>query len=261
MSTHSNRAALQFGFSQQHSDAVYNRASRRQKALKTLAILRDCVGPLHELTALDLGCAAGNSTVWYAGEFKRVAAVDIDLDALKHAHIDNQPGNIVYAMMNGERLGFRDESFDVVICAHVYEHVPNARALLDEIYRLLKPGGVCFFSAGNRLSVIEPHYRLPFLSVLPRGLSHVYLRALGRGRYYYEKHLTFWGLKRLTDRFLLVDYTRRTVEDPVRYCAEDVVKPGSWTQLVSCCLLRVAYWACPTYLWVLRKPQPASTSD
>jgi 2-polyprenyl-3-methyl-5-hydroxy-6-metoxy-1,4-benzoquinol methylase len=254
--TNSNRGTdLQFGFSEQHGQAVYDRTSRHQKARKTLAILKDCLGPLDRLTALDLGCAAGNSTIWYSEAFQRIVAVDIDSSALRHAQQNNSADNIAYVMMNGEQLAFRDETFDVVICAHVYEHVPDSRVLLAEIERLLKPGGACFFSAGNRLSIMEPHYRLPFLSMLPRFASHLYLRALNRGHYYYEKHLTYWQLRKLVAGFELLDYTKRVVDDPERYFAEDVVKPGSATQLVSRCLLKVAHWACPTYLWILRKPQ------
>lgn|SRR5690606_5644277 len=246
-------AKLQFGFSEQHRDVVHDRRSRRQKALKALAILRDCLGPLDELMALDLGCAAGNSTATYGTAFKLVAAVDIDVDALRYAHRENTTDNVVYAQMNGQRLAFRDETFDVVICTHIYEHVPDAAALMSEIRRVLKPGGACFFSAGNRLSIMEPHYRLPFLSVLPRFLAHAYLRVVGKGDFYYEQHRTYWGLKRLVAGFELLDYTKLVVADPKRYCAEDVITPGSWLQHVYRLGLSLAYWACPTYLWVLRK--------
>lgn len=249
----SDSSELQLGFSEQHASVVFDRASRRQKAMKVLAVLEDQLGDLKSLTALDLGCAAGNSTVWYGDAFRNVVAVDIDHPALAYAARHNAKTNIAYAMMNGERLALRDESFDVVICAHVYEHVPDARKLLGEIHRLLKPGGVCFFSAGNRLSLIEPHYRLPLLSVMPRFLSHLYLRLLGRGSYYYERHLTYWGLRKLVSAFSLVDYTRRIVEDPVKFNASEVVRPGSLAQALSRWLLAICYWACPTYIWVLKK--------
>lgn len=244
---------LQFGFSIQHAQVVFDRPSRQQKAMKTLAILMDHLGPLDEFTALDLGCAAGNSTVWYGPSFKRVVGVDIDHDALRYARQNNGGDNIAYAMMNGQELAFSDQSFDVIICAHVYEHVPDAHLLLTEIGRLLKPGGVCFFSAGNRLSLMEPHYRLPLLSIMPRFLSHLYLRATKRGHHYYEKHLTYWQLRKLVRPLAIHDYTARVVEAPEIYRAEDVLPPGSMKQRFARLLLHVAFWACPTYLWVLEK--------
>jgi SAM-dependent methyltransferase len=39
------------------------------------------------------------------------------------------------------RLPFSDESFDMVICIHVLEHVPDDRAAIGELYRALRPGG------------------------------------------------------------------------------------------------------------------------
>ena len=38
-------------------------------------------------------------------------------------------------------LSFSDNSFDVVICNHVLEHIVNEKQALNEIYRVLKPGG------------------------------------------------------------------------------------------------------------------------
>ena len=247
-------AQLQLGFSEQYARTVFDRDSRRQKAKKVLSILADCLGDLTALTAIDIGCAAGYSTVWYGKAFKWVVGTDIDSKALKHARMHNGAENVAYVLMDGQRLAFADAVFDVAICAHVYEHVPNAHLLLAEIRRLLKPGGVCFFSAGNRIALIEPHYRLPFLSILPRPVANAYLRALNRGRYYYEKHMTYWQLRKLVQDFELLDYTKSVVDDPARFCAEDVVRPRSVLQRASQCMMKLMYWACPTYLWVLRKP-------
>lgn len=37
-------------------------------------------------------------------------------------------------------LGFKDDSFDFVMCNHVLEHVPNDRAAISEFYRVMRPG-------------------------------------------------------------------------------------------------------------------------
>ena len=43
--------------------------------------------------------------------------------------------------MDVTRLGFRDGRFDLVICSHVLEHVPDDRTAMAEIARVLRPGG------------------------------------------------------------------------------------------------------------------------
>jgi 2-polyprenyl-3-methyl-5-hydroxy-6-metoxy-1,4-benzoquinol methylase len=39
------------------------------------------------------------------------------------------------------RLSFRDQSFDVVFCSHVLEHVPDDRAAMSELHRVMRPNG------------------------------------------------------------------------------------------------------------------------
>ncbi len=151
------------------------------------------------------------------------------------------------------KLPFADSCFDVLICAQIYEHVPNSSTLLSEIHRVLKRGGICYFSAGNRLSINEPHYRLPFLSVIPRPLAHLYLRLAGRGTFYYEKHLSYWGLKALVRRFEIIDYTSRIVMDPELFHAGYMIRPGTLKARLARLVLRTAYWAFPGYVWLLRK--------
>ena len=232
---------------------MFDAASRGQKARKAVAILQDHRPASSELDLLEIGCSAGYGTVVYAEAFRSVTGIDIDEPAVRHAIRVNARPNVRYLVMDSQQTGFPDASFDVVTCTHIYEHVPDARRLMREIHRLLRPRGVCFFSAGNRLCWIEPHYRLPLLSVLPKFLAHRYLRLLGRGSYYYENHLSYWSLEKLVSEFELLDYTLRVVEDPVRFHATDVVRPGSLQQQLSRRLLSAVYWACPTYLWLLEK--------
>lgn len=150
-------------------------------------------------------------------------------------------------------VNFADETFDVITCSHVYEHVPDSNKLMNEIYRLLKRNGVCYFAAGNRMKIIEGHYGLPFLSIIPKAIAHIYLKILKRGTFYYENHLSLNGLKKLISKFEIIDYTQKVIECPDKYYARDMVNPGSLKQKISIFVCKTAYWLFPTYIWLLRK--------
>ena len=62
------------------------------------------------------------------------------------------------------------------------------------------------------------------------------------------------GLRRLVRAFEVSDYTKHVVREPEQYEATDMVRAGSLKQRLALAMLNTAYWAFPTYLWVLRKP-------
>jgi SAM-dependent methyltransferase len=59
---------------------------------------------------------------------------------------------------NGIKMPFEDESFECAFGTEVLEHCPNPEIVLKEVYRILKPGGVFFFTVPFLLSFHEvPH--------------------------------------------------------------------------------------------------------
>lgn len=245
----------QYGFSESHREIYYDVETRSQKARKIVAILEDHFGPrLDQLSAIDIGCSTGIMAKLLSEHFATMAGIDIDEPAIEYARAHYGSDKISFHVGDAMQTGLPDASFDVVICAHVYEHVPDASRMMDEIHRILKPGGVCFFAAENRLVLVEGDHRLPLLSVMPKRWAHLYMRLAGRGDRYYETHLTYWGLRKLVSRFEVIDYTPRVVRDSARFEATDVVRPGSLGQRAASVLLRVAYWLFPTYLWLLKRP-------
>jgi len=241
-------------FSTKHpNSSLHEIGVRRQKAMKTISVLEDYLTDLGSLSALDIGCSKGLMTSIYADSFEKVTAIDIDKPALAFAIQNNSHTNLAYYHRDAMDTRFEDESFDVIICTHVYEHVPDSRKLMAEIHRLLKVGGVCYFAAGNRLVFLEGHYKLPLLSVVPKYVAHLYLRLFKKGTFYYEKHLTVWSLKKLVSEFKVIDYTQKILMDPQKFHATEMLKPGSLRQKLGLWLLRMAYWLSPSYVWLLQK--------
>lgn len=244
----------QLGYSRLHP-GVTDLSTRQRKANTAIAVISDYLDrPPHNLTILDVGGSSGIMAEAFARLRCNITAIDIDADAIAMAQRRPPIDGVRFQVGDAMNLEFADDSVDVVLCCQVYEHVPNATRLLAEIRRVLKPGGICYFSAGNRLAWNEPHYQLPLLSVLPRRLAHYYLRLRGRGRYYHEKHLSYWGLKRLVGGFQRHDYTAKIAAQPASFCAEYMLRPGSPKQIAAVTVMRYLPALCPGYIWVLEKP-------
>jgi len=97
----------------------------------------------HSVTrVLDIGCGSGEFPVALTARLPQVRYVGIDVSttAVRAAHELRRPG--AYAAMDAERLMFADASFDAVISLYALEHFTHPRQTLDEIARVLKPGGV-----------------------------------------------------------------------------------------------------------------------
>ena len=237
-----------------NSPSVFNVEGRERKARTTVAILEDYLSaPLEKYNLLNVGGSAGIIDNYLSNHFSSVTGIDIDEHAIAHARKSYQKSNLEFRVADALNLPYGDNSFDVIVCSHVYEHVPDPYKMFREIHRVLKPGGVCYFSAGNRLMWNEPHHNLPLLSAIPRPLAHIYIRLAGKGKYYHEKHLSYWGLRKLVNNFKCSDYTVRLVMESEKYMTDYMIPSGSLKSKFAGTLLKVAYWAFPGYVWLLEK--------
>jgi SAM-dependent methyltransferase len=243
------------GYQRSFSDgnpAMFDETLRTRKALTMIAVLEDFLDqPLSGMSLLNVGSSAGYVDDCLAGRLGRVTGIDLDTDAVIHAGRTFDRENLAFVAGDAMDLPFPEGSFGLAVCSHVYEHVPDARRLFSEIFRVLEEGGVCYFSGSNRLRLMEPHYRLPFLSLLPRFLAHPYVRVAGRGERYYEKHLTWWGLRSLVERFEVVDYTLETVSAPEKYGTDYMLRPGSVKAAAARLVARSLPWLSPGCIWLL----------
>lgn len=162
--------------------AVLDLPSRRLKGLKIERLLR-----LSErrppLRMLEVGTGSGGIAHYFGTHPELCCEVDaVDV-------IDNRlvTESYRYHEVVGTQLPFADETFDVVLSNHVIEHVGNQAAQtahLVELHRVLRTDGVGYLAVPNRWMLVEPHFRLPFLSWLPKRLSNTYVRAAGKGTHY-----------------------------------------------------------------------------
>ncbi|MGH9869778.1 MAG: class I SAM-dependent methyltransferase [Candidatus Polarisedimenticolia bacterium] len=97
----------------------------------------DWMGDVRSRRILDLGCAKGRFVRALTAMGADVVGTDPALAMLRPAR---RAGGS-YVQSTATRLPFGEGSFDGVICVEVIEHIPDVDRALDEIARVLKPGG------------------------------------------------------------------------------------------------------------------------
>lgn len=112
---------------------------------------------------LEVGCGSG-SMLNYMGSLGWLAeGVDVDPSAIDNA----RSKGLKVALGSLEEQGFADNSFDAVIMSHVIEHVPDPQRLVNECFRVLKPGGVLSLVTPNMESFGCAFFRKSWLALDP----------------------------------------------------------------------------------------------
>ena len=109
---------------------------------------------------LDVGCGTGRHVLELSRTPGSYVGVDWSREDLRSARGWYQlsrrqgkaPGRISLMQGDGEHLPYGDGVFDRVLCTEVLEHVSNDRAVLAELVRVLRPGGVLAVSVPDELS-------------------------------------------------------------------------------------------------------------
>ncbi len=103
------------------------------------------------LRVLDAGVGTGAMSLAFRNQFAghlHLDVVDISqamLDQAKH-RLEHPNTTLALRQANLFALPYEDDTFDVVLAAHVIEHLPDPKIALAEIYRVLKPGGIVICS-------------------------------------------------------------------------------------------------------------------
>ena len=136
----------------------------------------DDLVPLAGKRVLDIGCGGGILADAMARKGAEVLGIDLAGKALKVAQLhalEAQTNGVSYREVSAETLAEEQpESFDVVTCMEMLEHVPDPSSVVRACAALVKPGGHVFFSTINRnakafvFAIVGAEY---ILNLLPRG--------------------------------------------------------------------------------------------
>ncbi|HAV74064.1 MAG: bifunctional 2-polyprenyl-6-hydroxyphenol methylase/3-demethylubiquinol 3-O-methyltransferase UbiG [Limnobacter sp.] len=133
---------------------------------------------------LDVGCGGGILAESMARRGADVLGIDLADKSLKVAELhklETGVNNVNYRFVSAEQLATEEqETFDVVTCLEMLEHVPDPAQTIQACANLCKPGGWLFFSTINRnpksfvFAIVGAEY---VLNLLPKG-THEYKKFI-----------------------------------------------------------------------------------
>lgn len=139
--------------------AANYRELQQALAARSLGQLRELGIRFADSVLLELGSGEGGYSTSLAQQSCFMVASDLHINGYYHKQ------RIPFVQMDATRLlPFLDNSFDVVYCSSLIEHVERPTFLLAECYRVLRPGGILYlsFPPFYSLSLIGGHQFKPF---------------------------------------------------------------------------------------------------
>jgi SAM-dependent methyltransferase len=116
-------------------------------------------------SVLEVGCGAGIDLVRFASGGAKVTGIDLSKTAIDLAsqNFEQRRQNADLRVMNGECMQFADNTFDVVYAHGVLQYTADSAKMIDEIHRVLSPGGEAIMMVYNKHSWLN----------LMRNVTHV----------------------------------------------------------------------------------------
>lgn len=161
-----------------------------ESMVRNLAAQAECLWPQEEplfsryelsgpLKILDAGCGTGEISWRLAGLYPEAGVIGVDIIEahleLARARHTRWGERLRFENRSIYELGLPDRSFDLVVCRHVIQSIPNADRVLAELIRVTRPGG--------RLHVIAEDYGMiafPTRNLDPDSLWEIAPKEFGR---------------------------------------------------------------------------------
>ena len=158
---------------------------------------------------LELGCGTG---ILWRGSVEvprgwRVILTDMSGGMLQEtrAHLARLGRAFTYMQADAQSIPFRNESFDAVIANHMLYHVPDIASALDEVRRVLKPGGFCYAATMGVANMREMNDLSARFFSIPRMTESAARFGLESGEAYMRRAFSEVTLERYPDSLVITE--------------------------------------------------------
>ncbi|MDZ4677789.1 MAG: class I SAM-dependent methyltransferase [Oligoflexia bacterium] len=144
----------------QNTSQSYNDWHQEVHGSESLDVLQ--LAPWHRATlellpeiknkkVLEVGCGAGDFSIYLSKQMAEVTGVDFSSRAIEiaSAKAKTHKASAQFKVADAQKLPFENNHFDVVVSCECLEHVPTPSEMLQELHRVLKPGGILVLTTEN----------------------------------------------------------------------------------------------------------------
>lgn len=171
---------------------------------------------------VDCGCGHGSYLLSFLSAGSNAYGIEYSTD--KVVEFQTKYPQFANRILNGdlEKIGFETASFDIAFLNEVLEHVSDEKKALQEIHRVLQPGGALMVFSPNRFYPFEihgvylkangrkiPHY-FPFIPYIPVRVGRIFFNYWARNYWPYELRQK---IVEANFRILSVGYVWQTFEN------------------------------------------------
>lgn len=216
-------------YSQAHAEVLRRDGQRIAQQILACFKFSSPKLPLKKSLCLDVGTSNGAIAYHVAPYVKQIIGIDVDRLALTDGRQKYHRDNFQLKLFDGKKIPYPKNLFDLVIFRRTYGSITNPQSISDEIYRVLKRGGLCYFEGHNRL-----------------------FTATGDD---IERYKTYWALKNMLSRFSTQCLTPLIVKNVQKFKFSRLKQLGRITKFIPLSILKLLEPFCfPDFIWILKKP-------